>query len=78
MDRLLTKKCECGGNPQLVMDFVDDYMACCKKCGKSTWASMNAIDAIEEWNAGEIGCVLKPESVGTEAQYFWDESYHEV
>lgn len=76
MDRLLTRKCDCGGEPQMVIEFVDDFMACCKECGKSTWACMNAIDAIEEWNAGEIGCELKPEIVGQEIRHWWDDSYH--
>lgn len=58
-ERLLTKKCECGGSGELLLDFVSDYVVRCKDCKKSTWAGMNAIDAIEDWNAGELHCDLK-------------------
>ncbi len=58
-ERLLTKKCECGGSGELLLDFVFDYVVRCKDCKKSTWACMNAIDAIEDWNAGELHCDLK-------------------
>ena len=57
-DRLLTQKCSCGGNGELLLDFVCDYVVRCKSCKKSTWAQMNAQDAIEEWNGGHIQCDL--------------------
>ena len=44
-DRLLTQKCSCGGNGELLLDFVCDYVVRCKSCKKSTWAQMNAQDA---------------------------------
>ena len=54
----LIKKCSCGGIGELLLDFVSDYVVRCSKCKKSTWARMCAIDAINEWNAGELHCEL--------------------
>lgn len=56
--RYLNKKCDCGGSGELLLDFVSDYVVRCEKCGKSTYAEMNAIDAIKAWNAGELHCDL--------------------
>ena len=58
VERLITEKCACGGEGELLMDFVSDYLVCCKKCKKSTWAQINAQDAIEEWNGGYLNCDL--------------------
>ena len=57
-NRHLTKNCHCGGEGELLLDFVSDYVVRCKECKKSTWAQMNAKDAIEEWNDGHIQCDL--------------------
>lgn len=54
-DHLLTRKCDCGGAPRIVTDFTNDYIACCEKCGKATWAAMNVWIAIEDWNDNELG-----------------------
>ncbi|MBR5270327.1 MAG: hypothetical protein IKU21_07480 [Anaerotignum sp.] len=56
VERLITEKCVCGGEGELLMDFVSDYLVRCKKCKKSTWAQMNVQDAIEEWNGGFLNC----------------------
>ena len=56
--RHLTGKCNCGGEGELLLDFVSDYVARCKKCMHSTYAQMIAKNAIEEWNAGHIQCDL--------------------
>ena len=53
-NHLLTRKCTCGGEGEIVIDFVHDYAVRCKKCHTSTWASMCLIDAILDWNAWEI------------------------
>ena len=53
-ERHLTRKCECGGTGELLLDFVSDYVVRCKNFKKSTWAEMVAADAIEEWNEGHI------------------------
>lgn len=55
-ERHITRKCECGGDGELLLDFVSDYMVRCRRCMKSTWAQMNAQDAIEEWNDGNTPC----------------------
>ena len=57
-ERHLTSKCTCGGEGELLLDFVSDYVVRCKNCKKSTWAEMVAEDAIKEWNAGHIQCDL--------------------
>ena len=57
-ERLITRICDCGGEGELLLDFVEDYVVRCKKCKGSTWASKNAIDAIEDWNAGVLHCNL--------------------
>ena len=57
-EHLIKRKCSCGGTGELLLDFVSDYIVGCKECKKSTMASMNAIDAIEDWEAGEIHCEI--------------------
>ncbi len=57
-ERHLTAKCPCGGEGELLLDFVSDYVVQCKHCQKSTWAEMVAEDAIKEWNEGQIQCDL--------------------
>lgn len=49
----LIKKCLCGGDGVLVVDFVSDYGIRCNKCHKGTSAHMCACAAIDEWN--EVG-----------------------
>ena len=56
LDRLLVKKCNCGGSGEVFLDFVCDYIVRCNKCKKSTCAGMNVIDAIDDWNNGETPC----------------------
>lgn len=58
VERLLTRKCDCGGTGEVFLDFVADYVVSCNACKKSTWAGMNAIDAIDDWNKGETPCDL--------------------
>ncbi|MBR5519359.1 MAG: hypothetical protein IKU55_01445 [Clostridia bacterium] len=58
-ERHLKAKCPlCGGNGEIFLDFVSDYVIRCKKCKHSTYASMNLADAIADWNNGEIQCDL--------------------
>ena len=47
---LLNRKCACGGEGEIFMDFVSDYQVRCKNCHASTWAGMCLIDAIDDWN----------------------------
>ena len=58
-NRHLKRKCpHCGADGEILLDFVSDYIVRCKKCKKSTWAAMNLIDAIEDWNNGELNCII--------------------
>lgn len=57
-ERLIKAKCNCGGTGELLLDFVSDYVVRCKECKKSTWAQQNAITAIDDWNDGNLNCIL--------------------
>ena len=58
-DRFLKRKCpHCGGDGEVLLDFVSDYIVRCKKCKQSTWAEMQIRHAIENWNKGEVQCDL--------------------
>lgn len=58
-ERHLKKKCPlCGGDGEILLDFVSDYVVRCKKCKRSTYAGMNLIDAITDWNNSEVQCDL--------------------
>lgn len=58
-DRHLKSKCpHCGGDGEILLDFVNDYIVRCKACKRSTWASVSIIDAINNWNAGELHCIV--------------------
>ncbi|MBQ0038368.1 MAG: hypothetical protein KBS74_06835 [Clostridiales bacterium] len=49
---LLTRKCSCGGTPEMLVDFVDDFEVRCSKCHRSTHAYMKPEDAAAHWNDG--------------------------
>lgn len=53
-ERHIKRICDCGGQGELFEDFVEDYIVRCNRCKRSTRAGMNAIDAIEDWNEGEL------------------------
>lgn len=55
---LLTRKCDCGGEGEILLDYVSDYVVCCKKCKRSTYAEMQVRFAIESWNNGNLPCLL--------------------
>jgi hypothetical protein len=56
-DRHLKRSCpHCGGEGEILIDFVSDYMVRCKNCKKSTYAQMTLSEAIDEWNDGCGGC----------------------
>lgn len=58
-DRHLKKKCpHCGSDGEILLDFVQDYVVRCKKCHRSTYAGMNIIEAITDWNNGNLPCDL--------------------
>ena len=59
LDRFLEKKCPiCGGNGEILLDFVSDFVVRCKQCNKSTYTEMEVRHAIENWNKGEVQCDL--------------------
>ncbi|MBO7292408.1 MAG: hypothetical protein J6V07_00560, partial [Clostridia bacterium] len=57
-ERHLTRKCPCGGDGELLLDFASDYVVRCQSCKRSTWAEMVAENAIKEWNEGRVRCDL--------------------
>lgn len=58
-DRFIKSKCPiCGGEGEILLDFVCDYVVRCKSCKKSTCAEMQIRHAIENWNNGEVYCDL--------------------
>jgi hypothetical protein len=58
-DRFINSKCPiCGGEGEILLDFVCDYVVRCKSCKKSTYAEMQIRHAIENWNNGEVVCDL--------------------
>ncbi len=58
-DRFIKTKCPlCGGEGEILLDFVSDYVVRCKSCKKSTYAEMQLRHAIDHWNDGEVQCDL--------------------
>lgn len=58
-DKFLKTKCPlCGGEGEVLLDFVSDFVVRCKNCKNSTWAEMEIRHAIEDWNKGEVQCDL--------------------
>ena len=59
LERLITRKCTCGGTGEIIIDFVSDFGIRCNKCHLGTYANQCVCDAINEWNDGsgliEIG-----------------------
>ena len=43
----------CGGRPELIMDFVQDFEVRCQSCHDCTMAHMKMADAISAWENGE-------------------------
>ena len=54
----LLKKCECGGNGELLCDEHSDYAVRCNVCHKATYFDMILKDQIEEWNNGDTPCII--------------------
>ena len=57
-DHHLKRACDCGGEGEILVDFVWDYVVRCKNCKRSTYADMQLRTAIENWNKGETPCQL--------------------
>ena len=52
-ERFITEPCTCGGQGELLLDQVSDYVVRCRICGRSTRASYTVTDAIADWNEGK-------------------------
>ena len=52
-NHLLTRKCSCGGDPEMIIDFVDNFEARCSRCHRSTHTYMKPEDAAKHWNDGD-------------------------
>ena len=65
-NHLLTRKCSCGGDAEMIIDFVDDFEARCSKCHRSTHAYMRPEGAAKHWNDGD-DIMEKPLHI------FWDD-----
>lgn len=53
-DRLLTRKCSCGGKAELMIsDIGNDYFIRCNKCHTSTYVGWPLRDVIDAWNNNE-------------------------
>ena len=57
-ERHITRKCECSGEPELMLDFVSDFYIRCGKCHKSTWAAYELRSVIDDWNANKTETVI--------------------
>lgn len=53
-DRHIKRKCECGGNGELMLTVPEDYIIRCDKCHKSTYASFDICETIDDWNNGNV------------------------
>lgn len=63
-DRFIKAKCPlCGGEGEILLDFVSDYVVRCKSCKKSTYAEMQLRHAIDHWNDGEVQCDLSDTTI---------------
>ena len=47
------KRCECGGEAQLMVDQVDDYYIRCASCFRSTYADYRLGIVVKHWNDGD-------------------------
>ena len=57
-ERHITRSCECGGKPELMLDFNSDFYIRCSKCHKSTWATDELRSVIDDWNSNKIVTII--------------------
>ena len=50
---MLSRKCDCGGEAEMLVDFVDDFVVRCSRCYLSTHAYMDPEQAAAHWNIGD-------------------------
>lgn len=58
-ERHLARRCECGGEPELMINCLSDFYIRCSKCHQSTRTSHELRSAINEWNSNEIETVVR-------------------
>lgn len=56
--RHLLKKCECGGNGELLCDERGDFAVRCQDCHRATYFDMVLKDRIDLWNEGDTPCTI--------------------
>lgn len=54
-ERLIRRKCSCGGTGRILMGFPGDYVVRCDNCNKATEITAYAKHAIEMWEKGDVG-----------------------
>lgn len=54
----LVKKCECGGNAEILCDERSDYAVRCSVCHMATCFDMILKDQIAAWNNGDAPCII--------------------
>ena len=52
-NHLLTRKCSCGGDPEMLIDFVADFEVRCSKYHRSTHAYIGPENAAKHRNDGD-------------------------
>ncbi len=65
-NHLLKRKCSCGGDAEMIIDFVTDFEARCSRCHLSTHAYIKPEAAAQHWNAGD-------DIMETPLHIFWDD-----
>ena len=53
-DRYIQRKCDCGGEAEILYRNLPGYVVRCKKCNKSTAGFDSVCEAAESWNSGKI------------------------
>lgn len=53
-DHLLTRKCSCGGDPEMIIVFVYSIKVRCSQCHSSTLAYVKPEVATKHWNDGIV------------------------
>ena len=54
----LTKKCECGGDAELLCDNHGDFAVRCSTCHRATYFDMILKNQIDEWNNNDTPCEI--------------------
>ncbi len=58
LNRHLTRRCECGGTAEVMVDEHDDFMVRCPQCHRSTYAGYHLGEAVNKWNDNNLAGVI--------------------